>query len=117
MCELASFLIHNLQTITGRAHPKIPLPVFIDCSHFVATNGTWIIGIVQIANELSICSVKSVQAAFFGSFPEIKKRTATANPHCALTIFVQEPVSYTHLRAHETPEHLVCRLLLEKKKK
>eukprot|EP00658_Telonema_sp_P-2_P032263 TRINITY_DN23935_c0_g1_i3.p1 TRINITY_DN23935_c0_g1~~TRINITY_DN23935_c0_g1_i3.p1 ORF type:complete len:129 (+),score=41.59 TRINITY_DN23935_c0_g1_i3:145-531(+) len=28
-----------------------------------------------------------------------------------------EPVSYTHLRAHETPEHLVCRLLLEKKKK
>eukprot|EP00658_Telonema_sp_P-2_P003590 TRINITY_DN11339_c0_g1_i3.p2 TRINITY_DN11339_c0_g1~~TRINITY_DN11339_c0_g1_i3.p2 ORF type:complete len:176 (-),score=52.40 TRINITY_DN11339_c0_g1_i3:50-577(-) len=26
-------------------------------------------------------------------------------------------VSYTHLRAHETPEHLVCRLLLEKKKK
>src|SRR5678815_4986973 len=27
-----------------------------------------------------------------------------------------KPVSYTHLRAHETPEHLVCRLLLEKKK-
>src|SRR5674536_180164 len=27
------------------------------------------------------------------------------------------PVSYTHLRAHETPEHLVCRLLLEQKKR
>ena len=27
-----------------------------------------------------------------------------------------QPVSYTHLRAHETPEHLVCRLLLEKQK-
>ena len=26
-------------------------------------------------------------------------------------------VSYTHLRAHETREDLVCRLLLEKKKK
>ena len=25
------------------------------------------------------------------------------------------PVSYTHLRAHETELHLVCRLLLEKK--
>ena len=25
-------------------------------------------------------------------------------------------VSYTHLRAHETLRHLVCRLLLEKKK-
>eukprot|EP00826_Nyctotherus_ovalis_P003887 TRINITY_DN10806_c0_g1_i13.p1 TRINITY_DN10806_c0_g1~~TRINITY_DN10806_c0_g1_i13.p1 ORF type:complete len:111 (+),score=17.90 TRINITY_DN10806_c0_g1_i13:76-408(+) len=29
----------------------------------------------------------------------------------------QGPVSYTHLRAHETSLHLVCRLLLEKKKK
>src|SRR5665811_2536072 len=28
----------------------------------------------------------------------------------------QEPVSYTHLRAHETVLDLVCRLLLEKKK-
>ena len=28
-----------------------------------------------------------------------------------------EPVSYTHLRAHETGRNLVCRLLLEKKKR
>ena len=27
------------------------------------------------------------------------------------------PVSYTHLRAHETDSYIVCRLLLEKKKK
>ena len=26
------------------------------------------------------------------------------------------PVSYTHLRAHETPAHLVCSLMHEKKK-
>src|SRR5674536_379293 len=31
-------------------------------------------------------------------------------------LIIVAPVSYTHLRAHETPEHLVCRLLLEKKK-
>src|SRR5678815_5652394 len=30
------------------------------------------------------------------------------------TGYFLDPVSYTHLRAHETPEHLVCRLLLEK---
>src|SRR5678815_3008841 len=30
-------------------------------------------------------------------------------------IIEQDAVSYTHLRAHETPEQLVCRLLLEKK--
>ena len=29
----------------------------------------------------------------------------------------QMSVSYTHLRAHETGRNLVCRLLLEKKKK
>ena len=28
-----------------------------------------------------------------------------------------KPVSYTHLRAHETRSNLVCRLLLEKKKR
>src|SRR5678815_5825389 len=36
---------------------------------------------------------------------------------CAILPRIIGPVSYTHLRAHETPEHLVCRLLLEKKKK
>ena len=33
-----------------------------------------------------------------------------------IDVLIMESVSYTHLRAHETPEHLVCRLLLEKKK-
>src|SRR5665213_3448870 len=32
-------------------------------------------------------------------------------------IALYTPVSYTHLRAHETGRNLVCRLLLEKKKK
>ena len=31
-------------------------------------------------------------------------------------ILGHRPVSYTHLRAHETVLDLVCRLLLEKKK-
>ena len=30
--------------------------------------------------------------------------------------YYTDPVSYTHLRAHETGRNLVCRLLLEKKK-
>eukprot|EP00825_Cyclidium_porcatum_P043069 TRINITY_DN6029_c0_g1_i8.p1 TRINITY_DN6029_c0_g1~~TRINITY_DN6029_c0_g1_i8.p1 ORF type:complete len:108 (-),score=0.96 TRINITY_DN6029_c0_g1_i8:52-375(-) len=38
--------------------------------------------------------------------------TVVADPHRVLL-----PVSYTHLRAHETRHDLVCRLLLEKKKK
>src|SRR5665254_26122 len=40
--------------------------------------------------------------------------TGTLEP-LGLTLDSQ-PVSYTHLRAHETPEQLVCRRLREKKK-
>eukprot|EP00658_Telonema_sp_P-2_P081576 TRINITY_DN8400_c0_g1_i1.p1 TRINITY_DN8400_c0_g1~~TRINITY_DN8400_c0_g1_i1.p1 ORF type:complete len:166 (+),score=22.49 TRINITY_DN8400_c0_g1_i1:391-888(+) len=46
---------------------------------------------------------------FFGAPPSPMRREKTMVGIVA--------VSYTHLRAHETPEHLVCRLLLEKKKK
>eukprot|EP00658_Telonema_sp_P-2_P027051 TRINITY_DN20977_c0_g1_i1.p1 TRINITY_DN20977_c0_g1~~TRINITY_DN20977_c0_g1_i1.p1 ORF type:complete len:251 (-),score=76.11 TRINITY_DN20977_c0_g1_i1:89-841(-) len=46
-----------------------------------------------------------------GSYPEPISVTFESELCDAFT------VSYTHLRAHETPEHLVCRLLLEKKKK
>ena len=38
-----------------------------------------------------------------------------SDPAAGFVTGVVVPVSYTHLRAHETPEHLVCRLLLEKK--
>ena len=41
-------------------------------------------------------------------------------PHINLWVTHEDdvvPVSYTHLRAHETVLDLVCRLLLEKKKK
>ena len=38
-----------------------------------------------------------------------------SNPFPAGTV-ARKPVSYTHLRAHETVLDLVCRLLLEKKK-
>src|SRR5674476_1317476 len=37
--------------------------------------------------------------------------------HTVLVDMRARPVSYTHLRAHETGRNLVCRLLLEKKKK
>src|SRR5450756_2324712 len=36
---------------------------------------------------------------------------------CQVIGYGYSPVSYTHLRAHETRHDLVCRLLLEKKKK
>eukprot|EP00658_Telonema_sp_P-2_P021783 TRINITY_DN18686_c0_g2_i5.p2 TRINITY_DN18686_c0_g2~~TRINITY_DN18686_c0_g2_i5.p2 ORF type:complete len:108 (-),score=33.13 TRINITY_DN18686_c0_g2_i5:55-378(-) len=47
-----------------------------------------------------------------------KRISVCASPVNTITRWIiPVTVSYTHLRAHETPEHLVCRLLLEKKKK
>ena len=43
------------------------------------------------------------------------KRPVQGGGVAALLEIRAEPVSYTHLRAHETVLDLVCRLLLEKK--
>jgi len=48
------------------------------------------------------------------------RRAAEEETNGQTTLLYQEIdahklASYTHLRAHETPEHLVCSLLLEKK--
>ena len=49
---------------------------------------------------------------------EMKERLAKAiNSLLENDPYNSLPVSYTHLRAHETRHDLVCRLLLEKKKK
>ena len=45
----------------------------------------------------------------------LKASGVPLNPEIAAGALI--PVSYTHLRAHETVLDLVCRLLLEKKKK
>eukprot|EP00658_Telonema_sp_P-2_P007772 TRINITY_DN1288_c0_g1_i2.p3 TRINITY_DN1288_c0_g1~~TRINITY_DN1288_c0_g1_i2.p3 ORF type:complete len:122 (-),score=24.46 TRINITY_DN1288_c0_g1_i2:39-404(-) len=60
------------------------------------------------------------QRSYRGSavFQSSRNRSHRAAIGCAGTpVLCVDTVSYTHLRAHETPEHLVCRLLLEKKKK
>src|SRR5450756_2845691 len=50
-----------------------------------------------------------------GPSPALSRHHPTAiAADCATVV---SPVSYTHLRAHETRHDLVCRLLLEKKKK
>ena len=61
-------------------------------------------------------SIRTVPESLGGRLPghaapatALKGDTSTDQQH--------DPVSYTHLRAHETVLDLVCRLLLEKKHK
>src|SRR5450756_3018833 len=55
------------------------------------------------------------------SSPDILHIVVCGDPHRNRLMVMEgghtQPVSYTHLRAHETRHDLVCRLLLEKKKK
>ena len=51
-----------------------------------------------------------------GQTPDEDETLAAALLASAKDRHEHEPVSYTHLRAHETVLDLVCRLLLEKKK-
>ena len=44
-----------------------------------------------------------------------REHTGEDREHHRVRGLGEEPVSYTHLRAHETVLDLVCRLLLEKK--
>src|SRR5450759_1688352 len=55
-------------------------------------------------------------AKWWGLFHQFWKARSRSRRAACWTEDDPDPVSYTHLRAHET-RHLVCRLLLEKKKK
>ena len=58
-----------------------------------------------------------------GGLAWLKERLAADSSGDATAVFfysghgAYNPVSYTHLRAHETVLDIVCRLLLEKKKR
>src|SRR5450756_3243853 len=61
-----------------------------------------------------------VVAGEYAGKAKVGKLDVDANGGTAMRYNVRgipTPVSYTHLRAHETRHDLVCRLLLEKKKK
>src|SRR5450756_1252919 len=82
------------------------------------SNPTKLIEIVEIGKQLLITrgalttfSIANDVAKYFAIIPAM---FMIAFPQLA-TLNVM-PVSYTHLRAHETRHDLVCRLLLEKKK-
>src|SRR5665213_4275913 len=68
---------------------------------------------VQIQGHRHTASARlSAATAAACLYPEGQWEAETVgNPHD------EGSVSYTHLRAHETGRNLVCRLLLEKKKK
>src|SRR5664280_3234458 len=72
----------------------------------VITDGTAVLGLGDIG-PLAAMPVMEGKAVLFKHFGGVD-----AVPVCLETGTIEEPVSYTHLRAHETVLDLVCRLLL-----
>src|SRR5674536_6497 len=69
----------------------------------------------QVANKMPTIGDATLASSVDRTVPSL---LSIAHPAASVRAKKSSPttVSYTHLRAHETPEHLVCRLLLEKKK-
>eukprot|EP00658_Telonema_sp_P-2_P046192 TRINITY_DN3430_c0_g1_i14.p1 TRINITY_DN3430_c0_g1~~TRINITY_DN3430_c0_g1_i14.p1 ORF type:complete len:406 (+),score=88.08 TRINITY_DN3430_c0_g1_i14:213-1430(+) len=74
------------------------------------------VGDTPFGTNASNCELALVPDFMVSFRPELELLLNSVSPSYNVLIY-SGPVSYTHLRAHETPEHLVCRLLLEKKKK
>src|SRR5659263_739422 len=69
------------------------------------------ISIFSTSSSVSLAALIMVPVLFCcdGSDCDLPSKASILSPFL-------RPVSYTHLRAHETRHDLVCRLLLEKKK-
>src|SRR5678815_1909916 len=76
----------------------------------------------EFGNAVSICILSPLVAmrvppdpatvhARAGTSCQLNGPSAVATATIPIPSSTTLPVSYTHLRAHETPEHLVCRLL------
>src|SRR5450756_78973 len=69
----------------------------------------------QTASVASLDKANGLNVPIIGNNPDFAPSLLTTQSKGALEELFY-PVSYTHLRAHETRHDLVCRLLLEKKK-
>src|SRR5665647_2141467 len=65
------------------------------------------------AEPVSVQSISSRRFASLSSATSRLSRAFCAASSRSTATTVSRPVSYTHLRAHETDSYLVCRLLLE----
>src|SRR5678816_1737573 len=72
---------------------------------------------VSVTNQDEVQKAMTEAQVHFGRIDILINNAGITRDRTLLKMTMQEwddviSVSYTHLRAHETPEHLVCRLLL-----
>src|SRR5450759_3768064 len=100
--------------------PRIPEQA-VDRCWSACSCRTWELGPSGFSDKTEHCGVAQAPPGGDGHSSTRKSECRTASawwPHVACwhgrPVLWACPVSYTHLRAHETRHDLVCRLLLEK---
>src|SRR5665648_1235741 len=73
--------------------------------------------VLKLKLGASTCSINNEAVMAFSILLTDSFTRSSAASGWAIKLVNWASVSYTHLRAHETRHDLVCRLLLEKKKK
>src|SRR5678816_3165188 len=114
MCIRDSLTIHQSDNLTVN---NLSTFYLTNCLFIEVTNMRPHISGFNYTNSLSSGIFQSVGAGAHYLASSEYRNVGTANVSAGLvadlaqrtTYAPLEPVSYTHLRAHETPEHLVCR--------
>src|SRR5450756_357457 len=93
-----------------------------DCPSTPLARVRMTIGVNAGRSDIATCCGRNGRGSCSSTFGDPSSNQATTLEsqmiHMIQELFGQTlSVSYTHLRAHETRHDLVCRLLLEKKKK
>src|SRR5678815_2279128 len=112
-------LIRSFLILSIHLTPNTPLRLYIrtHCTLDLYLLFQTIVSLLYINIGNNIPSCKTLAHSRLSLFTSTKDLIAPATFLLFTTFLLHSAsVSYTHLRAHETPEHLVCRLLLEKKK-
>ena len=126
-CEIA-MLVHevlaavNLQGFaktSGSKGLQLYVPLNTPCTHQQAADFALAVGQVlerQHRERVTTTMAKAVRPGkIFVDWSQNARFKTTIGVYSMRARPEPTAVSYTHLRAHETPEHLVCRLLLENK--
>ena len=79
------------------------------------TRGEWVVRDIVSTDDAARTLIFTASGREAGQDPYLIHYYRVGFDGSGLTCLT--PVSYTHLRAHENPEPLVCRLLLENKKR
>ena len=113
--ELKNYSLSSIKSaLADISFYKLILAVFLVILNYLILTGYELLAfnITNIKLEKKKIMFTSFISYAFANFIGLSGLSSTS---IRINLYSLWAVSYTHLRAHETPEHLVCRLLLEKK--